>query len=162
MKIQSPIHSPLLLCAIFLLLGPSVAAAQQVQQAEEVDIGREEVQLRVDISDAVARDTDIANTALVFNNSGRVAMTVYCTAYAGNGDVLGRGITRVPARGVKYLRASDLSDGVDFIGSAVCKARGRVTATSVFLAPGAITDLHVKQYKRGRLTRMRFPLVASY
>jgi hypothetical protein len=159
MKIQFPIRSTLLLSAIFLLLGSSLAVGQQV---EEVDIGREEVQLRVDISDAIERDTDVANTALVFNNSGRIATVVYCTAYAGNGDVLGRGKTRVPARGVRYLRASDLSDGVDFVGSAVCKARGRVTATAVFLAPGAITDIDVKQHKRGRSTRMRFPLIASY
>jgi hypothetical protein len=159
MKIQFPIRSTLLLSAIFLLLGSSLAVGQQV---EEVDIGREEVQLRVDISDAIERDTDVANTALVFNNSGRIATVVYCTAYAGNGDVLGRGKTRVPARGVRYLRASDLSDGVDFVGSAVCKARGRVTATAVFLAPGAITDIDVKQSKRGRSTRMRFPLIASY
>ncbi len=159
MKIQSPIFSTLLISAAALLLGSGMAAAQEV---EAIDIGREEVQLRVDISDAIARDTDVANTALVFNNSGRVGTVVYCTAYAGNGDVLGRGKTRVPARGVRYLRASDLSDGVDFVGSAVCKARGRVTATAVFLAPGAITDIHVKQQKRGRSTRMRFPLIASY
>ena len=73
MKIQSPIRSTLLLCAIFLLLGPGLAVAQQ---AEEIDIGREEVQLRVDISEAIERDTDVANTALVFNNSGRVATVV--------------------------------------------------------------------------------------
>jgi hypothetical protein len=159
MKIQSLIRSPLLLCAAFLLFGPGLVSAQQL---EEIELGREEVQLRVDISDAIERDTDVVNTALVFNNSGRVETVVHCTAYAGNGDVLGRGRTRVPARGVKYLRASDLSDGVDFVGSAVCKARGRVTATAVFLAPGAITDLNVKQNKRRRSTRMRFPLIASY
>ena len=159
MTIQSLIRPILILSTALLLLGSGIAAAQQI---EEVDIGREEVQLRADITDAIERDTDVANTALVFNNSGRIATVVYCTAFAGNGDVLGRGKTRVPARGVKYLRASDLSDGVDFVGSAVCKARGRVTATSVFLAPGAITDLDVKQRRQNRSTRMRFPLIASY
>jgi len=159
MKIQSLIYSALFLSAALLSLGSGRAAAQAV---EEVDIGRLEVELRVDITDAIERDTDVANTALVFNNAGRVATTVYCTAFSGNGEILGRGKTRVPAKGVRYLRASDLSDGVDFVGSAVCKARGRVTATSVFLAPGAITALDVKQYRRKRTSRMRFPLVASY
>lgn len=159
MKIQSLILSTLFLSAALLLLGSDMAAAQQV---EAVDIGREEVQLRADITDAIERDADVANTALVFNNSGRRATVVHCTAFSGNGELLGSGQMRVPAKGVKYLRASDLAGGVDFVGSAFCKSRGRVTATSVFLAPGSITDLHVKQYRRKRTTRMMFPLIASY
>ncbi len=159
MTIQSLLRSSIFLSAALLLF---VAGQSQAQVVEEVDIGREEVQLRVDITDAIERDVDVANTALVFNNTGRIATTVVCVAFDGNGDILGRGRTRIPSHGVKYLRASDLADGVDFIGSAVCKARGRVTATAIFLAPGAITDVNIKQRRQNRSTHMRFPLIATY
>ncbi len=159
MTIQSLIRSVLLLSSAFLFFAGGTA---QAQDAEFIDMGRDEVELRVDVKAAVDRDTDVANTALVFNNAGRKDTTVTCTAYGSNGDVLGRGRTRVAAQGVKYIRASDLSNGVDFIGSALCKARGRIVVSSVFLAPGAITNLDVKTRNGKRWTRVRFPLIASY
>ncbi|HIF92183.1 MAG: hypothetical protein ABGX04_05295 [Myxococcales bacterium] len=83
-------------------------------------------ELRSDITDAVERDTDVANTALVFHNSG--------VRDAANSEVLGHGMTSVPAKGVRYLRAPDLSDCVDFVGSALCKAKGNVTPSDVYFS----------------------------
>lgn len=159
MKFQSLIR-----LSLFILMTLSLFAATtgQAQELSEVDIGRLEIELRTDITDAVERDTDVVNTALVFHNSGIRDAAVRCVGYGANGEVLGRGMTRVPAKGVRYLRASDLSDGVDFVGSALCKANGNVVATAVFLAPGAITDLDVQQRPRRRRSHMRFPLIASY
>jgi hypothetical protein len=135
MKIQSLIHLSLFLVIVVSLVS---AATGQAQEAAEVDIGRLEVELRVDITKAIERDTDVANTALVFHNSGIRDAAVRCIAYGANGVVLSHGMTWVPAKGVRYLRASrDLSEGVDLIGSALCKANGNVVGTAVFLAPGA-------------------------
>jgi hypothetical protein len=177
MKVQSPICSILFRSATFSLvtnfwlvttflwvamISMVMASTTQAQEVDEFDLGRMEVELREDITDAIERDTDVANTALVFHNSGTRDVTVRCIAHAANGDVLGEGMTLVPAKGVRYLRASDLSDGVDFIGSARCKANGNVVGTAIFLAPGAITDLDVEQRHKKRRSMMRFPLIASY
>lgn len=69
-----------------------------------------------------------------------------CTAYDGNGNALGTKRAYVPKRGVKSLRASDLSNGVDFVGSAVCTSREPRAASAVFLGrPDTITRLDVIQ-----------------
>ena len=144
--------------AIFLL----ASSAAEAQRAEAVDIARDETQLRADMIDAIERDTDVANTALVFNNASRHDTVVLCVGYDGDGNVLGRKAAKVPSQGVRYLRASDLSDGADFVGSALCKARGHIIPSAVFLAPGAITKLDVLPTKGKRSTRIRFPLIATY
>ena len=160
MKIQSPIQSALLFSATaIVLLAGGLAHAQEV---EEIDVARDDSELRVELRTAIDRDTDVANTALVFNNVTSSATHVHCVAWDGNGNRLSRKTARIPARGVKYLRASDLSDGVDFVGSAVCTSRSRIAASAVFLAPGAMTNLEVIQSDPWHATRIRFPLIASY
>lgn len=159
MPIQILIRSSLFAFVMALLFSVGLAEAQLT---ELVDESRDEAELRVEIKDAIARDTDLSNTVLVFNNAGRRTTYVHCAAYNGNGRVLGRRIARVPAQGVRYLRASDLSNGVDFVGSVICKAREHVVASAIFLTPGAITNLEVVQKRSRRATRIRFPLVASF
>ena len=136
----------------FRLLLLVSAVAQEVAQ---IDDARDKVELQADIRDAIERDIDVANRALVFNNASRRATTVHCTAFSANGEALGKRVARVPALGVRYIRASDLSGGADCIGSTFCKARGSVVGSAVFLAPGSITNLDI-------LRKMRFPLVATY
>ena len=76
--------------------------------------------------------------------------------------MIGRTATAVPANGLRYIRASDLANGRDFIGSARCWTGGDIIATAVFLAPGAVTSLDVEQHRHPLKGRVRFPLVASY
>jgi hypothetical protein len=156
---DSPFRILLFASTAALLMLADLAGAQEVA---EVDEARDEIELQADVRDAIDRDTDVANTALVFNNASRVATTVHCTAYSANGKAIGRKIARIPALGVRYLRASDLSGGADFVGSALCKARGSVVPSAVFLAPGSITNLDILRKKRKKTTWMRFPLVATY
>jgi hypothetical protein len=155
----SPFRLLLLVSAVALLVPAGLAGAQEVAQ---IDDARDEVELKADIRNAIERDIDVANTALVFNNASRRATVVHCTAYSANGEALGKKIARVPALGVRYIRASDLSGGADFVGSALCKARGSVVGSAVFLAPGSITNLDILRKKRKKTTWMRFPLVATY
>ncbi|HEB90495.1 MAG TPA: hypothetical protein ENI85_13065 [Deltaproteobacteria bacterium] len=141
----------------------TLAGAAQAQQVDEIaDTGRDDIQLQADMTDAIERNVVVANTALVFTNAGRHDTLVVCVGYDANGNVLGRRAAKVPSQGVRYLRASDFSGGADFVGSALCKARGHVIPSAVFLAPGAITHLDVRSTKGKRATRVRFPLIATY
>jgi len=134
-----------------------------VLTSAQADDSRPETELRVDLREAMERDTDSVNTALVFNNGATEVVRVVCRAFDARGTYLGRRTLRVAARGVRYLRASDFSGGSDFIGSAVCSARGRVAASAILLAPGAITNLDVIQaHAWDDANRVRFPLIATY
>lgn len=143
--------------ALFLATLP---AAAQVAHAR--DDSHDPVQLRADLRDAVERDTDVANTVLVFNNVTTDVATVRCVAFDANGRSLGRLFAQIPPRGLRYLRASDFSSGADFIGSATCSSRGRVAASGVFLAPGSITDVDVIQAPTWGPGQILFPLIATY
>ena len=158
MKIQTLTRSIVFLAVSSVLAGAGLAQAQDA----EIDNARGAAELRAEVKDAVERDVDTANTALVFNNVTRSDSYVVCTAYDGNGNNLGTKRAYVPKRGVKYLRASDLSNGVDFVGSAVCTSRARMAASAVFLGPGTITNLDVIQPGTWDATRIRFPLIATY
>lgn len=150
------------LASAALLVSAATAQAQMATMFDRDD-SRPEAELRVDMRGAVDRDTDVADTALVLSNTTNQDTHVLCVSYDANGNAVGRKFARLPARGVRYLRASDFSNGADFIGSASCTSRGRVAASAVFLAPGAITNLDVIQGQRWDDTnRVRFPLIATY
>ena len=154
--------APWTLIATLVVLFVATGATAQSQTLDSRDDSRDEVELRAEVRGAVERDTDLTNTALLFNNTTGEVATVVCTAYGANGNLLGRKYARVPALGVRYLRASDLSGGVDFVGSALCWSRARVVGSAVFLAPGSIMNLDVIQAGPWDSHTIRFPLIASY
>ena len=160
LRVQLPI-----LCGLALALAGGASA--QTADASTVSttdtpVERTADELRTDVSDALRHDIDTTDTALVFNAPGPGAAVVYCRGYDQNGRQLGRTATKIPTRGLRYIRASDLANGHDFVGSAFCQTRGNVVASSVFIAPGAITNLDVDQAHVSGMTRIQFPLVASY
>jgi hypothetical protein len=149
-----------ILAAIPLLLLAPVAGAQDVSsEADGVEITRDADALRDELHPR-PMDHDVADTALVFTNFANSAQRALCVAYDKNGQPVGRAWTRVPPLGLRYILASDLSDGADFVGHAQCGASRHLKATSVFLGPG-ITDLPVHQ-PRVAYGRIQFPLVATY
>ncbi|MBJ21961.1 MAG: hypothetical protein GY910_19535 [bacterium] len=156
---KSLIRSTLPASMALLFMAVSISQAQTVSVQDD---SRGENELRSELREAIDRDTDVANTALVFNNTTSGDAVVVCTAFGANGNFIGRGTVRLPARGVRYLRASDLSGGADFVGSALCASRVRVAASAIFLAPGSITNLDVIQAGPWDAHNIRFPLVASY
>lgn len=81
-------------------------------------------------------DVDVVDTALVFNNPRNHKTLVAWVGYNANGRALGRAYTVVPANGVRFIRASDISNGRDYLGSASCKARARLIPASLYCGCG--------------------------
>jgi hypothetical protein len=124
-----------------------------------VDVARE-IDTLPDEIEPTPEDSDVADTALVFTNMSRSTSAVQCVAFNKNGRPIGRTRTVVPPLGLRYVLASDMSNGVDFVGQVQCAPRGRVIGSVVFIGP-AVTDLPVRNGKLGK-SRIRFPLVAHY
>ena len=126
--------------------------------AGEADIGRDVRDLQTDIRPP---DDDVADTAIVFSNFAGSERRVRCIAYDGAGEKIGRGHVGIPARGTRYIRASDLSTGAEFIGHVVCGARSSVFAAVVFVG-GGLTDLPAVQHHGKGWGRIRIPLVITH
>jgi len=141
------------------LLVPTLGSAQVAvaPELEEVEITRDAAALRTEIDVA---DRDLVDTALVFSNLGRNQARVACRASDADGNPVGRIYIRVPAGGLRYALASDLSNDQDFAGSVICRANPRVRGSAVLLAPLAMTDLSVQHLRRGSL--IIIPVAATY
>ncbi len=143
--------------AAFLLAG-ATGAYELKTDARDIDRDgtelMEEMRVRPD-------DRDVADTALVFTNFSEQRQHILCVGFDKHGNALGRVRVVVPRLGLRYVLASDLSNGADFVGSAQCGAAASVKGTAIFLGPG-LTDLPVQQVQGERAGRMRFPLVATY
>lgn len=146
-------------------LAPAYAndAANAMKPVGDGDIGIEIARDAAEMRDSMRpqADVDVLNTALVFNNPRGHRALIVCKAKNGNGEKLGRAFTVVPAGGVRIILASDLSDGEDFIGSAICYARSRIIP-SAFVLGNAFSDAPTRTNRRRNVTTLRFPIVASY
>lgn len=133
--------------------------AKQLEAIDVVEIARE-----IDaLPDEIEPDPDapdLADTALVFTNMSRRSAWVKCVGFNKNGEPVGRTSTRVPPLGLRYVLASDISNGEHFIGQVQCKPKGPLVGSVVFIGP-SITDLPVRNGNLGK-SRIRFPLVAHY
>jgi len=145
--------------ALLGLLLPSYGAAQVAEmpeaEADEIARGADELRAQLDV-----RDRDLVDTALVFTNISHSPARVACHAFNADGEPVGRIRMHVPAGGLRFALASDLSHGQDFVGHVTCKTIPRVRATAVLLAPQAMTDLSVQHVRR--LGTVLFPAVATY
>ncbi len=137
------------LVACMLLLG-AVATAQEPLSLEGVEVAHEATELQDLLR--THPDRDLVDSALVFTNNSLRPVRIGCRAFDGDGHVVGKVWLGVPARGLRFALASDLSDGYDFIGSARCWSTGRgVTGSAFLLKPLAITDLPSRPSLRRRL-----------
>ena len=124
-----------------------------------VQIVRDATDLAIDLRPRPVDDVDVADTALVFTNLGARGSRVKCVAFGKNGAPVGRAWLKLPALGLRYLLASDLSNDRDFVGHAQCAVAAGVKGSAIFLGPG-LTDLPV--LNPAAPGRVRFPLVATY
>ena len=175
---RNPLRMPMLLLAgTCMMTAPMVFAGEtgdglraekfykatvkrEIRQLEEVVVEGELDTLPDDIRPP--DDLDSADTVLLFTNIGNQPAMVKCVAFDRNGTPIGRTATRVPALGLRYVTASDISDGLDFIGQVQCARRGQIVGSVVFIGPG-FTDLPVMNRSNGGgKGRIRFPLVVHY
>jgi len=127
----------------------------------EIEIDRVSDELRDVVRPDRRADPDSTDSALVFNNPRRHVTWVYCVAYNGAGAAIGRARLRIPGNGVRFVFASDMAAGQDFVGSATCAARSRVVP-SLFIVGGGLTDAKALVNHGWDQTRIRFPVVAAF
>lgn len=142
--------------ALVALAAPSLA---QDTRSTDIDLSRDGVELREVLDRPV--DEDVLDTALVFTNTGRVATRVICKAFDDNGEAVGRTALSVPGLGLRFVLASDVANGTDFLGSVQCSTQGRVLGSAFLLGAGGLTDLPAKQADHEGALRVRFPVVAT-
>ncbi|MEE3329430.1 MAG: hypothetical protein VX246_01060 [Myxococcota bacterium] len=152
----------LVVAIVVALSMPLMASAQSYWNVTEVEIDRDADTLR-DVIRPRPKDVDVADTVLVFTNTGTQPARVGCAAYDRSGMAIGRARLVVPGNGLKFMTASDLSDGRDFIGQVVCSTQEHVLPSGIFLGPETeIENLNVRVGEHDYRTRIRFPLVATY
>lgn len=139
---------------------PSPARVAVNEDAPEIDVARDGAELQDEIR-VRPTDVDIADTALIFTNTTAQQGGVRCIARGQDGAVVGRTYTTLPPNGLRYVRASDFSEGRDFVGHAMCVSKGRPVVTAVLFGE-EITDLKTKTRRRGRYMIHRFPVIATY
>ena len=106
-------------------------------------------------------DRDIVDTALIFTNLRGGTAVVTCTAFGPQGNTLGRYRVRVPESGLRFILASDISSGGDFVGSARCLSIGDVTGSAYLTGP-QVTDMRVRHQRGPQGGWITFPVVATY
>ncbi|MEE2665208.1 MAG: hypothetical protein VX681_13915 [Myxococcota bacterium] len=161
MTISNTLRIPVLgLVLIGALSIVSTATAQTDRWLPTIDVERDADALRDEIRPR-PHDVDVADTVLVFTNATAVERRVVCTAYDRSGVALGRVRSGLPAHGLRYMRASDFSNGRDFIGHAVCNTSGLVMPSAV-LVGSQIENLNTRIDQREDATRLRFSLLVTY
>jgi hypothetical protein len=146
-------------CAALSL--PAIASAQVcVSDLTEVEIDLDTDLLKDEIRRR-PKDIDIADTVRVFTNSGGARTRVGCVAYNRSGTPIGRTRVFIPGNGMKFMRASDLSNSQDFVGHVACSTQGHIIPSALFLGP-EIVNLNVRSTGHDGAVRIRFPVVATY
>lgn len=145
---------------LFLAQG-SLAQADLLTEADAsvIEIDRD----GLDFRRIAPKPTDpplVYDSALVFSNTGREGARVICKGFDDAGRPVGRAATFVPGLGLRYLLASDFTNGNAVLGQVQCATKGRV-AGSAFLLGGAagITQLPAQQGDSDGAIRVRFPVV---
>ncbi len=150
-----------------VLLAAGAASAQTAFRAAKAAVANPGIEVDRDARELQAEirprpdEPDVADTALVFTNVGGRDQMVKCVGFDSDGHPVGRIWLKLPALGLRYALASDLSRDRDFIGSAHCSGGANVVGSVVLLGPD-LTDLPVLQPKVGQSGRIRFPLVATF
>jgi hypothetical protein len=136
-----------------------LAAAVSAQEVDPPDVTHEESELEELLEQPV--DAPRVNTALVFSSLADVELRVVCRARNAQGDAIGHAAVRVPAHGVRFLLASDFSDGAPFLGQVRCLSPRGIRGSGFTRSANGVTDVPSPEHKAkgGRL--LYFPVVAT-
>ena len=147
------------LAALLLALLPFGVPAQDFESGDDgFEIVRDATELPDIIRD---QDPDLINTALVLTNQGGPRAVAYCVAFNAAGEKIGRAWVKVPANGLRIVLASDVTAGIDFVGSLRCIARGHLVGSAFIVGPG-LTDATVNNAFHWGESRIRAQAVVSY
>jgi len=136
-----------------------LAAAAGAQEIDPPDVTHEESELEAVLEDAV--DAPHVNTALVFSSLADVELRVVCRARNAQGEAIGHAALRVPAHGVRFLLATDFSDGAPFLGQVRCLSPRGIRGTGFARSANGLTDVPSPEHKAGRGHLIHFPVVAT-
>ncbi len=147
-----------------MAMAAPVAAIGEVQSIEQIAVDEVEVTRGADELQAVLRphpDRDVVNTVLAFNNIHRTEVAVRCVAYNAHGRPLGKAWVKVPGNGLRFMLASDIANGRDFVGSTRCHSAGKIVPAA-FIVGRMLTDTPANASRGWGGTKMRFPTVLTY
>ncbi len=146
-----------------LLAAALVASAASAQTSTPVPVDRGDL---AEILDSPILPPAL-DTALVFSNPHAFPVKAVCRGHDANGSEVGAAETAVPARGLRYVLASDFSNGTPFLGSVNCVLGAAMNASGFLLGGAAgVTDVpaHVRiplRKDRDLTIVARFPVVAT-
>ncbi len=147
-----------------MAMAAPVAAMEGVQSIEQIAVDEVEVNRGADELQAVLRphpDRDVVNTVLAFNNAHRTEVVVRCVAYNANGRPLGKAWVKIPGNGLRFILASDIANGRDFVGSTRCHSAGKIVPAA-FIVGRVLSDTPANSTLGWGGTKMRFPTVVTY
>jgi hypothetical protein len=150
MNWNARLWTPLFAAALF-------AAGATAQEIDPPDVDHDESVLEALLGEPVAAPR--VETALVFSSVADVERRVVCRARNARGEAIGHAAVRVPAHGVRFLLASDFSNGEPFLGQVTCLSPRGVRGSGFTRSANGVTDVPSPELRRGRATH--FPVVAT-
>jgi hypothetical protein len=142
-----------------LLAAALFASAAGAQEVDAPDVTHEDAELEALLEEPV--EAPHANTALVFSSLADVELRVVCRARNAQGEGVGAAGVRVPAHGVRFLLASDFSDGAPFLGQVTCFSPRGIRGSGFARSANGVTDVPSPEHRAGRGHVIHFPVVAT-
>jgi len=136
-----------------------LAAAAGAQEIDPPDVSPDESALEDVLEQPV--DAPHANTALVFSSRADVELRVVCRARNAQGEAVGDAAVRVPPHGVRFLLASDFSDGAPFLGQVRCVSPRGIRGSGFARSANGVTDVPSPEHRAGHGLLIHFPVVAT-
>lgn len=140
---------------ITLLAALLLAGAVRAQEIDPPDVTHEEGELEALLEEPV--EPPQINTALVFSSLAGEELRVVCRARNAQGEPVGAAGVRVPAHGVRFLLASDFSDGQPFLGQVTCLSPRGIRGSGFARGANGVTSVPSPERKRV----IHFPVVAT-
>jgi hypothetical protein len=136
-----------------------LATAAGAQEVDPPDVTHDDSELEDVLEQPVAAPH--VNTALVFSSLVDHETRVVCRARNAQGEAVGAAAVRIPPDGVRFLLASDFSDGAPFVGQVRCLAPRGVRGSGFARSANGVTDVPSPEHRRGRALLIHFPIVAT-
>jgi hypothetical protein len=142
-----------------LVAASLLAASASAQEVDPPDVLHDDSELEEMLQEPVAAPH--VNTALVFSSLADVELRVVCRARNAQGEAIGHAALRVPAHGVRFLLASDFSDGAPFLGQVRCLSPRGIRGSGFARSANGVTDVPSPEHKAKRGHLIHFPVVAT-